>query len=248
MRLLARFISQTWAIWLLLAAWQIWVMTTNYNSIVVVSPFAVAHELVSYPAVFLVPALWTLAIAIAGLALGLTAGILLAAAAWRSPFLRSLSMPMILVLTTTPVVCIIPVLARIFGYERRSELIAVMIMTFFPSFIYATVGLRHLPHRTGEYFRTQHATRWQQFFSLALPAAMPDIAIALRIGASYSILVTVVAEFLMQVGGLGMLFALMMQEFNLRRALGASVIAILLSVALYRASIWVEGKLLAHFR
>ena len=245
--MILRFLKSSWAVLLLLALWQAWVMTTNYNSIVVVSPLSVLRDLILHASAYLVPALWTLGFALGGLALGMTAGLLLAIVCWTSTILSGLLQPAALLLTATPIVCLIPLLARLFGYQNRTELLTVGIMTFFPSFVYAGSGLRRLPRRSVELFRTLHASRFKRLTLLALPAAVPELAVALRVGTAYSILVTVVAEFLMQTGGLGEMLAVTMQEFNLHRALGASVIAMLLSTALYEASSALEKRIRLRF-
>lgn len=237
-----------WGIALLLVVWQIWVMNAHYNSIVVVSPIAVVEDIVAFPMLYLGPLLWTFSFAICGLALGMLSGVLLAGLGWRYPRFSGLSLPLILLLTATPVVCLIPLLTRIFGYERKTELICVAVMTLFPSFVYTTSGLRNLPHRSAELFSVLHASRGRHFVLLALPSAMPNVAIALRVGASSSILVTVVAEYLMQTGGLGGLFAVTMQAFNLRRALGASVVCVVLAGLFYEISFVIEQKILTRFR
>jgi ABC-type nitrate/sulfonate/bicarbonate transport system permease component len=246
--MMSRIFSKGWGIALLLLCWQLWVMTTDYNSIVVVSPLSVARDIVLHAQVYLLPALWTAGFALAGLALGLVAGLLLAVACWWSPMLSGLLQPAALLLTATPVVCLIPLLARIFGYQGKTELITVAIMTFFPSFVYAGAGLGRLPPRSLQFFQTLHASRASVLRRLALPAAVPNLAVALRVGTAYSILVTVVAEFLMQTGGLGDMFAVTMQQFNLHRAFGASIVAMALSTSLYELSTVFEQRLRERFR
>jgi ABC-type nitrate/sulfonate/bicarbonate transport system permease component len=90
-------------------------------------------------------------------------------------------------------------------------------------------------------FTVLAATKGERLRYLALPAAVPSLAIAMRVGAAYSVLVTVVAEYLMQTGGLGNMFALTSQAFQTGRALGASLVAMALSVGLYSASSALEG-------
>ncbi len=245
--MILRFFSKSWAVLLLLALWQVWVMTTDYNSIVVVSPIAVARDFLLHAPVYLLPALWTAGFALGGLALGMIAGLLLAMACWWSRVLSGLLQPAALLLTATPVVCLIPVLARLFGYQGRTEIITVTIMTFFPSFVYAGAGLHRLPPRALELFQTLNASRAKRLLLLALPAAVPNLAVALRVGTAYSILVTVVAEFLMQTGGLGDMFAVTMQQFNLHRAFGASIVAMVLSTALYEGGTALEHRIRRYF-
>jgi ABC-type nitrate/sulfonate/bicarbonate transport system permease component len=51
----------------------------------------------------------------------------------------------------------------------------------------------------------------------------------------------------MQTGGLGNMFAVTMQQFNLHRAFGASIIAMVLSTALYEAATALEHRILRLF-
>jgi ABC-type nitrate/sulfonate/bicarbonate transport system permease component len=243
-----RRIFDLWPAVLLLLVWQVWVSAAGYSSIVLVSPGAVFSDLVHFPGAYLVPTLRTLAFALGGLIIGMAAGLLLAIAAWLSELLAGVTTPFALLLSSTPVVCLIPIVARLFGYESRTELIVVAVMTFFPSFVYTAAGLRELPAMSRDVFLVLHATRWQNLRLLALPAALPQLAAALRVGATYSVLVALLAEYLMQTGGLGTLFAVTMQQFHLARALGASVLAMALSVSLYELSRAFEQRVVAYYR
>ncbi len=245
--MIQRLFKKSWAVLALILLWQLWVSTTDLNSIVVVSPASVARDMLLHAPAYLSPAIWTTAFALSGLALGMVAGLILAIACWYSRMLSGLLQPAALLLTATPIVCLIPLLARLFGYQGRTELITVTIMTFFPSFVYAGAGLPRLPPRSAELFQTLHASSTKRLLLLALPAAVPNLAVALRVGTAYSILVTVVAEFLMQTGGLGDMFAVTMQQFNLHRAFGASIVAMILSSVLYEAGTALEHRIRNRF-
>ena len=243
-----RLIVDLWPVLLLLLLWQIGVSASGYSSIVLVPPGAVLNDLLHFPGAYLLPALHTLVFALGGLSVGMALGLLLALAAWLSELLAGITTPFALLLSSIPVVCLIPVIARLFGYDSRTELIAIALMTFFPSFVYCTAGLRQLPARSGDVFVVLHASRWQTLRLLAVPAALPSLATALRVGAAYSVLVALVAEYLMQTGGLGTLFAVTMQQFQLARALGASALAMALSVALFEATRAIEERVFRIYR
>lgn len=248
MALVRRLVSELWPVLLLLLLWQAWVSFAGYNSIVLVPPGAVASDLVHFPREYLLPAGHTLAFALAGLLLGMAAGIALALAGWLSELLGGMATPFALLLTSTPVVCLIPVIARLFGYGSRTELIAIGLMTLFPAFVYCSAGLRQVPAMSRDVLQVLHASRWQSLPLLALPAALPALAAALRLGATLGVLVALVAEYLMQTGGLGTLFAVTLQQFHLARALGASVLAMVLSVSLFEATHAIERRVSAFYR
>lgn len=243
-----RLILDLWPVLLLLLLWQMWVSAAGYSSIVLVPPGAVLLDLLHFPGAYLSPALHTLAFALVGLSVGMALGLLLALAAWLSDLLAGITTPFALLLSSTPVVCLVPVIARLFGYEGRTELIAIALMTFFPSFVYSTAGLRQLPARSSDVLLVLHASRWQTLRLLAVPAALPALATALRVGATYSVLIALLAEYLMQTGGLGTLFAVTMQQFQLARALGASALAMALSVALFEATRAIEHRVSTFYR
>jgi ABC-type nitrate/sulfonate/bicarbonate transport system permease component len=234
--MIRRIASQGWGLLLIFAVWQVWVVSSHYNSIVAVTPVAVMRDVLLHPLVYLLPALWTLGFALSGLAAGMLLGLMLAIAAWMSQLLSGAISPAALLLSSTPVVCLIPLLARIFGYQSQTEFVTVAIMTFFPAFVFAGKGLRTLPPGADNFFAVLAATRGQHLRWLALPAAVPELAVALRIGAAYSVMVTMISEYLMQTGGLGNMFALTSQAFETERAWGASLVAMVLSVALYTAA------------
>lgn len=246
--MMRRALSRGWGILLLFAAWQIYVMAIHLNSIVIVTPLAVLEDIAQHPAVYAAPTLWTLGFALAGLAGGLLIGLLLAVLAWSSRLISAMVSPVALLLSCTPVVCLIPLMARIFGYRSSTELVTVVVLTFFPAFVFAAAGLRKLPPMADELFVAFAANRFKRLWLLALPAATPSIAMALRVCAAYSVLVTMVAEYLMQTGGLGNMFALMSQEFQTERAFGASLLAMVLSSALYSAAGAIEVRIQECYR
>src|SRR6202167_2609637 len=173
--------AQSWGLLLIFAACQVWVMSAHYNSIVAVSPVAVVRDIVLHPVIYLVPAFWTLGFALSGLAAGLMLGLLLAIAGGRSQILSVTISPAALLLSSTPVVCLIPLLARIFGYQSRTEFVTVAIMTFFPGFVFGSKGLRTLPPGSGEFFAVLAASRGQRLVWLSLAAAVSRMAGALRL-------------------------------------------------------------------
>jgi ABC-type nitrate/sulfonate/bicarbonate transport system permease component len=243
-----RLILELWPILLLLLLWQVWVSAAGYNSIVLVPPGAVASDLLHFPAAYLLPTLHTLGFAVGGLGLGLLAGVLLAVAAWRSELLAGITTPFALLLSSTPVVCLIPIIARLLGYGSRTELMAIAVMTLFPSFVYCSAGLRQLPPMSRDVMSVLSASRWQDLCLLAFPSALPALATALRVGATYSVLIALLAEYLMQTGGLGTLFAVTMQQFHLARALGASALAMALSVVLFEVTQALEHRVSTFYR
>ena len=240
--LLLRLVEDYWAILLLLIAWQAWVVLNRYNPIVMPTPTSVVADLATHPAIYLENVGITLAIAVLGLVLGMLVGTSLAIAAWFSPVASGLLNPLTVLFSSVPVVALIPVIARLLGYDTSTVLAIVVIITFFPSFVFASSGLRQPPPGAEDLFRVLGASRLDLLRRLALPAAMPNLAIAFKLAAAHAILAAMVAEFLMGTTGLGYLFAKTKSDFQTEQAFGASLVATVISATAFLAAGWVEKK------
>jgi ABC-type nitrate/sulfonate/bicarbonate transport system permease component len=240
-------LAQTWAVVLLLLTWNLWVRRSGLNGIVIVTPLAVARELLQHGSDYLQPSLHTTGVAVFGIVAGLLFGLLLAVLTWCSRLLLGLTTPIALLLTSVPVACLIPVLTRIFGYDDRTVFVTVIILCFLPGFVFAGAGLKALPPMTREYFWVQGSGGWNWLFRLALPASLPHLAVALRVLSVQGVLSALVAEFLMQTGGLGFLIATSTADMAMDRALAASVLGILISLLLYFVTSLLERRILSYY-
>jgi NitT/TauT family transport system permease protein len=236
-----RALRASWGILAILLFWQIWVAFSGVNSIVLPGPMGMLRSLAAAPGLYLASTVQTVALAALGLVLGVALGTGLAILTWFSRFLAGLLTPLGIIFASVPVVALIPVLARIFGYDMRTVLAIVVIICFFPAFVFTGAGLRALPRGSDDLFRVLGASTGKRLRLLALPAAMPDWAVALRLAAANSILAAMVAEFLMGTSGLGYLFAEARSDFDMERALGASAIATVISVLSFFLASRFEG-------
>jgi ABC-type nitrate/sulfonate/bicarbonate transport system permease component len=227
---------------MLLIAWELWVIANRFNPIVMPTPIAVLNDLVTYPQVYLRNVGITLMVAVFGLVVGMMVGTGLAVAAWFSPIAAGLLNPLTVLFSSVPVVALIPVIARLLGYDTSTVLAIVVIITFFPSFVFASSGLRAPPPGAEDLFRVLGASRLALLARLALPSAMPNLAIAFKLAAAHAILAAMVAEFLMGTTGLGYLFAKTKSDFQTEQAFGASLVATVISAAAFLAAGWVEKK------
>ncbi|MBB5694093.1 ABC transporter permease [Muricoccus pecuniae] len=243
-----RALRASWGILAILLFWQIWVGLSGVNSIVLPGPAAILRSLADAPGLYLSSTAQTLALAALGLVLGLLLGAGLAVLTWFSSLLAGLLTPLGIIFASVPVVALIPVLARIFGYDMRTVLAIVVIISFFPSFVFTGAGLRALPPGSADLFRVLGASTWRRLTLLALPAAVPDMSVALRLAAANSILAAMVAEFLMGTSGLGYLFAAARSDFDMEKALAASAIATVISVTSFLLASRVENWAARNWR
>lgn len=235
-----RALRHSWGVLVLLLAWQLWVSLAGLDVIVMPGPLVVLRDLAAAPEVYLAATAQTVLLAIIGLVLGMAFGTALAVLCWLSRLLAGLLTPLGIVFASVPVVALIPVLARIFGYDQRTVVVIVVIISFFPAFVFTGAGLRALPPGSDDLFRVLGAGTFRRLRLLAAPAAFPDWAVALRIAGANAVLAAMVAEFLMGTGGLGHLFHAARTDLAMERALGASAVATVVSVLGFLAASRVE--------
>jgi NitT/TauT family transport system permease protein len=239
-RLLALLLSRYWGVALVLLVWQGWVTAFQLNAIVLPQPLDVLADILANPGLYLANGGQTLAIAAGGLAIGMALGTLVAILGWASPLLGGMLTPLGLVFSSIPVIALIPIVARLMGYDVRTVLAIVVIISFLPAFVFTTSGLRALPPGSADLFRVFGAGRWARFTRLVLPSAVPNWMIALRLAAPTAILAALLAEYLMGTSGLGYLFRASAEDFGTERALGTSVVATIVSVLLFSGALAAE--------
>lgn len=242
------FFSRYWGVIAILVLWQGWISISGVNAIVLPSPGAVLADLFGNPAIYVGNAGKTFLVAILGLAFGLVAGVLLALAAWASRLLNGLLTPLGLIFSSIPVVALIPILARLLGYDMRTEIAIVAIAAFFPTFVFVGAGLKSLPAGSDDLFKVMGASPWQRFRRLVMPAAVPNLMVALRLTAPEAVLAAILAELLMGTSGLGYMFREAAGRFATERAFGTSIIATITAVIVFGLVMAAERRVDARWK
>ncbi|MBB3458309.1 NitT/TauT family transport system permease protein [Rhizobium sp. BK313] len=241
-------LKRYWGIAALLVFWQVGVTWSGLNSIVLPPPTAVVADIVSNPTIYVENSVYTLELALVGLLLGTVFGTAMAVGAWSSRVLRGMFLPLALFLSSIPVVAIIPVIARLLGYNILTVGAVVVIISFFPAFIFTSTGLKAAPAGSGDLFKVLGAGRWSRFAALALPSSVPSWMTGLRIAAPPAVLAAMLGEYLIGKDGLGYLFRSAAADFNVERALGVSVLATIVSVLSFGAARAAEEIVSERFR
>jgi len=96
-----------------------------------------------------------------------------------------------------------PLLDSVFGTDLIMKLIIVVIICYFPTLVNVARGLASAEQPALELMHTLHASRWQVYWKLHVPTALPLTFAALQVAASSSVLGAVVAEWLSSSRGLG---------------------------------------------
>ncbi|MVA98991.1 ABC transporter permease subunit [Nitratireductor sp. CAU 1489] len=166
------------------------------------TPSAIAVALVGdFPLIF--PHLMhTLVELFGGFAIGATIGLILAAVITQFPFAEKIVAPYILLLVTTPMLALVPLLILRFGFGYEPRIIAVALASGPMVMINAATGFRRVDNAKIALARSYGASTLQIFWKIRAPMALPMILVGLMIGAIFGLLTAVGAE--MVGGGFGL--------------------------------------------
>jgi sulfonate transport system permease protein len=150
----------------------------------------------------------TALIAVPGYLVGLLLGAATAAVfeLW-APIRRTLT-PFMIALRCVPIVAIAPLLVQAFGRGVVGTTTTVAIMTFFPTLVTCSYGLRQVPGQVLDLYAVYHTGRVRTLLSAQVPAMVPAFFAAARIAVPATVLAATVAEWLATGTGLGNLMAL----------------------------------------
>lgn len=227
-------------------SWQAMVWLGEYPTFILPSPLDVAG---SFGANVVNGILWrhaqaTLIEIFAGLTVGLTLatgfGYLLA----KSRLLNRLLAPYIVASQSVPVVAIAPLLVIWFGPGRLSKVLICALIVFFPVLINTVVGLRSVDEGLYDLMRSLKASRWQMFWLLEAPAALPIILGGLKISVTLSVIGAVVGEFVASSEGLGFLINQARGLFNTPLVFVTILTLVAIALTLYSVVSWLEARLL----
>src|SRR5690606_1491837 len=126
----------------LLVAWEVVTRGANVPPVLLPAPSAIWTRLLAE-----LPTLWAdfvqtfVKSVLPGYAIGCLAGLLVAIAVDRSPFLKAGVMPIGNFMSALPIIGIAPIMVMWFGFDWQSKAAVVVAMTFFPMLVNTVAGL-----------------------------------------------------------------------------------------------------------
>lgn len=165
-----------------------------------------------------------------GFAMSVILGIPIAVLVVSSRALDRAIMPWLVLSQTFPKVALAPLIVVWFGLGVVPKLVVTFLVAFFPVVISTVVGLRSIERDMVELALSLRATRRQMFWHFRLPLALPSIFAGLKVSVAFSVVGSVIAEWVGATEGLG--YLLLQANANLDTPLLFSVLAFLTVIGL----------------
>lgn len=245
--------DRTWITDLALAAvivlpvillWEVLVGILGVPPYLLPSPSQILINLAENFDLYFKASLLTLGEALAGLLLGLLAGILGATILGLWPRMERGVMTLAILVKSTPLIAIAPLLTIWLGFGVLPKIIITSLLTFFPVLVNVLSGLRSTDTAILDTFRSWHASRWEVFLNARAPSSLPHLFAALKVSAPLALIGAVVAEWTGASGGLGRTMWLAYANLNLPFLFAAVFMLAAMGIALYSLVLLLENKVL----
>ncbi|WP_108258053.1 ABC transporter permease [Mangrovicoccus ximenensis] len=185
----------------------------------------------------------TLRVALMGFGLSILIAIPLAVLMMRVQILSRTLYPLLVVIQSTPVVAIAPIIIVVLGAGDAPRIVITTLITFFPLVVATATGLAATPPELIELSRSLRAPGFREMTQIRLPFAVPYIFSALKISITLAVIGAVVAEFCAAEAGVGYFIQVSTSLFKLPQAWGGLLVLAAMSLALFQTVILVQRLL-----
>ena len=221
----------------IVVAWGAAVKVFALPPFLVPSPLAVASVIVERADMLFSGCLATAMTATLGLAIAAVVGIVGGIVISSSRLLLSGVYPIASFLQTVPLVAVAPLLVIWLGYGAPPATAAAALVALFPVLANTIDGLRGVDPHFHEVFTLYHANRFQRWWKLEIPGAVPGIITGLRIATGLSVIGSIVGEFVSGYAGenapIGMIVMSAMRESRTDIVFAAIALSSLVGLALF---------------
>lgn len=179
---------------LLFGGWEAYVRLAGVSPLTLPTPSRIIRHIVAEPSFYVRNGWVTLTEAMIGFALALIVALVVATvmAHWR--FAERATMPIIVLVQSTPVAVLAPVFLLWFGFSPTPKILVAALFAFVPFVANGLTGLRSVDRDTLEVMRSVDASRWEILWHLRIRHALPALFSAGRICVSLALVGAVIGE------------------------------------------------------
>ena len=185
----------------------------------------------------------TLRVALLGFFVSILIALPLAVCLIRSPLLSKTVYPLLVIIQSTPVVAIAPIVIVAFGSGDFPRILITFLISFFPLVIATSTGLLSTPPEFIELSKSLRAPVRREILQIRLPYAVPYIFSALKISITLCVIGAVVAEFVSADKGIGFFLQLSTSIYKIPQAWAGLFVLAAMSLILFQLVILTQKLL-----
>lgn len=161
-----------------------------------------------------------------------TLGVAVGYGLWRTPSVYAMVSPYLVSYYAIPIFAFYPVLVVMFGANRIPIYLLAAGWAIVAVIVATVEGLAHMRNAWEKVAHMYHLPPWRRAMAVHLPAAWPQIAMGMRLAATYSILGVIASEFILSGEGLGYMVNHHYNSFEFRKMWGGILIVFAVGMGL----------------
>lgn len=177
-----------------------------------------------------------------GFAIGASIGLVLAAIITQFPFVEKVVTPYILLLVTTPMLALVPLLILRMGFGSEPRIVAVALASGPMVMINAATGFRRTDLAKIALARSYGASTLQIFVKIRFPMALPMIIVGLMVGSIFGMLTAVAAEMVGGKDGLGNRLTYFSSLIRMPAFFATIILLAVMGIIIYVIFYWIGKK------
>jgi len=190
------------------AVFVVWYIATNYGNVpkqILPMPQSVGDIFIDKDAGGkLFDQLWvSLGRVVKGFLLASLVGILFGSLTGISKVAKSILMPTLTAIRQIPIIAWIPLLILWCGIGELSKIAIIVLAAFFAIFVNTNAGISGTPENYLEVAKLYKLNKFETFYSVYLPSALPSILTGLQLGLGISWMAVVASELISATSGIG---------------------------------------------
>jgi len=228
-----------------IALWQLVVDLGGIRSFILPSPLAMIRTLTRPEYHWVANSLATVQEVFGGFLLAVVLGVALALLFSWSRLFALVIFPIFVTLNMVPKVALGPLIIVWFGYGLGPNILITFAISFFPVLLNTARGLREVEPDLLDLVRALKGSRWQIFFKVQLPGALPYVFSGMKVAAVLAIAGAVVGEFIGSERGLAFLMVQVQTSLDTPAMFMAVLLLTLIGIAVYLTTIVLERLCIA---
>jgi len=217
----------------LLVLWDLIIRIFKIPPYLIPKPLEVVDQLIKEWPMLLresVPTTWA---TLGGFALSVLIGVPVAMLISYSALIESFVYPLLVFSQSVPKIAVAPLFVVWFGFGIIPKVIAAFMLGFFPVVVSTVMGFKSLERDMVDLAKSMGSTRWQMFFKISLPHAMPAIFSGMKVSITLAVVGAVVGEFVGANSGIGYLLQKANGSFDLPLMFAGLVVLSMIGVLLF---------------
>ena len=236
--MLTRIVTSQWSrpfllIILLLLLWDIVIRVFKIPPYLIPTPLDVVGQLWKEWPMLLGQAAPTTWATLGGFLLSVVIGVPIAMLIAYSRVIESFVYPLLVFSQSIPKIAIAPLFVVWFGFGIIPKIIAAFLLGVFPVVVSTVMGFKSVEHDMVDLARSMGSSRWQMFFKISLPQALPAIFSGMKVSVTLAVVGAVVGEFVGSNSGIGYVLQKANGNFDLPLMFAALVVLSMIGVILF---------------